>query len=63
MNVMNIVYVNSCNFCKKYSINEFHGKAVFRHFLGKVFWDFEKWTKKMSKNRNPKKLCSKSRAP
>ncbi len=28
-------------------------------FLGKVFWDFEKWTKKMSKNQNPKKLCPK----
>jgi len=27
--------------------------------LGKVFWDFEKWTKKMSKNENPKKLCPK----
>jgi hypothetical protein len=30
-------------------------------FLGKVFWDFEKWTKKMSKNENPKKLCPKIR--
>jgi hypothetical protein len=29
-------------------------------FLGKVFWDFEKWTKKMSKNENPKKLCPKN---
>ena len=28
-------------------------------FLSKVFWDFEKWTKKMSKNENPKKLCPK----
>jgi hypothetical protein len=28
--------------------------------LGKVFWDFEKWTKKMSKNENPKKLCPKN---
>ena len=28
-------------------------------FLGKVFWDFEKWTKKMSKNEIPKKLCPK----
>jgi hypothetical protein len=28
-------------------------------FLGKVFWNFEKWTKKMSKNQNPKKLCPK----
>jgi hypothetical protein len=30
-------------------------------FLGKVFSDFEKWTKKMSKNENPKKLCPKIR--
>ena len=30
-------------------------------FLSKVFWDFEKWTKKMSKNENPKKLCSKNK--
>jgi hypothetical protein len=29
------------------------------HFLSKVFWDFEKWTKKMSKNENPKILCPK----
>jgi hypothetical protein len=29
-------------------------------FLSKVFWNFEKWTKKMSKNQNPKKLCPKS---
>ena len=29
-------------------------------FLGKVFWDFEKWTKKMSKNEIPKKLCPKN---
>ena len=29
-------------------------------FLSKVFWDFEKWTKKMSKNEFPKKLCPKS---
>ena len=29
-------------------------------FLGKVFWDFEKWTKKMSKNEFPKKLCPKN---
>jgi hypothetical protein len=28
-------------------------------FLGKVFWGFEKWTKKMSKNENPKILCPK----
>ena len=28
-------------------------------FFGKVFWDFKKWTKKMSKNENPKKLCQK----
>ena len=28
-------------------------------FLGKVFSDFEKWTKKMSKNQNSKKLCPK----
>ena len=30
-------------------------------FLSKVFWDFEKWTKKMSKNENPKKLCPKNK--
>ena len=30
-------------------------------FLSKVFSDFEKWTKKMSKNENPKKLCSKNK--
>ena len=28
-------------------------------FLGKVFLVFEKWTKKMSKNENPKKLSPK----
>jgi hypothetical protein len=27
--------------------------------VGKVFSDFKKWTKKMSKNENPKKLCPK----
>ena len=32
-----------------------------RRFLSKVFSDFEKWTKKMSKNEIPKKLCSKNK--
>jgi hypothetical protein len=38
---------------KLYTLNK---QAI---FFGKVFWDFEKWTKKMSKNENPKILSRK----
>jgi len=35
-------------------------KPNIQFFLGKVFWDFQKWTKKMSKIQNPKKVCPKN---
>ena len=41
-----IIFFSVTNFC-------------FFKFLGKVFSIFKKWTKKMSKNENPKKLSQK----
>jgi hypothetical protein len=34
-------------------------KKYFKNFVGKVFFAFKKWTKKMSKNRTPKYFAKK----
>jgi hypothetical protein len=49
-------------FIEKWILDHYGLRAIFPHFLHKSISPFEKWTKKMSKNENPKYFWVKSDA-